>query len=538
MQRFATLCQEIAATTSKLRKIGLLADYLATLSDAELPIACLFLTGRPFPQWEERELEVGYASIRDVVYGLSGCSQDAFYEAVLRHGDLGDACAELLATSLPQETQLSLVQVQEAFNAIAYVRGAKKKAELLQQLLSQASPPQARFIIKVITADLRIGLDEGLVEEGIAKLSQRRLEEVKRANMLLGDIGQTAFLARQGRLGEARMRLFHPIGFMLASPIAEAQEASRIMPGSLYVEDKYDGIRAQVHKGGEQVAIYSRTLDQVTHRFPELVSELLALEGDLILDGEILAYRDGSSLPFALLQHRLGRKEVDQELVQQVPVVYVAFDLIYLKGEVLIPLPLSKRRTLLESLKLSGRLMLSQLRETNSAEELEALFREARARGNEGLMIKDPTSPYKPGKRGKSWLKLKRPFATLDVVVTAVEWGHGKRRNVLSDYSFAVRDGGELKNIGKAYSGLTDREIAELTEWFKAHTLHDFGPVRQVEPRIVIEVAFDAVQRSNRHRSGYALRFPRILRLRPDKGLAQISTLSEVRALAERLKRS
>ena len=335
------------------------------------------------------------------------------------------------------------------------------------------------------------------------------------------------------------MRLFHPIKFMLATPAADLTDIARTMPEEFLVEDKFDGIRAQAHVKNGRVAIYSRTMDEITHRFPELVEPLRALPTEVIIDGEIVPASDDAILPFSELQKRLGRKTVGTQLLKTVPVVLVAYDLLYASGKVLIDEPLAERRRIMEELILGrGPLRLSQGKLFREAVLLDDEFDRARGRGNEGLMIKSPASSYKPGRRGREWLKLKRAIATLDVAVTAVEVGHGKRRHLLSDYTFAVRRSAaddELLNIGKAYSGLTDQELMELTEWFKSHTLQEFGHgrVRIVEPTIVIEVTFDRIQRSNRHMSGYALRFPRILRLRPDKASRDIDTLETVKRLVE-----
>ncbi|MBI2201508.1 MAG: ATP-dependent DNA ligase, partial [Armatimonadetes bacterium] len=534
MNEFVAVCEKVAATRSKLAKVAMVAEYLDTLSLETLIVAARFLTGSPLPAWGQSPLGTGYASLRNATCRLAKCSPALFGQALLRHGDLGDACQEVLEGHLPPRSSLSLLEVQAAFQEIAQAQGTGRKDAILEALLGRAAPLQAKYLAKLMTSELRIGLVEGLVEEAIAKMGGAAIEEVRRARMLLGDMGQTALLARQGRLEEARLRLFHPLGFMLASAVASGQEAFKLLPGPALVEDKYDGIRAQVHKQGQRVAVYSRTLDEVSARFPELLPDILALEGEFILDGEIAAYRQGRCLPFALLQRRLGRKKVRPDLLEEVPVVYFAFDLLYLDRQLLLEQPLRRRRALLEGMGLSGRLLPSLALETQTPEAWEEAFQEARSRGNEGLVIKDLASPYAPGRRGQSWLKLKRPSATLDVVVTAVEWGHGKRHHVLSDYTFAVRDGDQLKNIGKAYSGLTDVEIAQMTEWFVAHTLLDQGWRRLVEPAIVLEVAFDAVQPSARHESGYALRFPRILRLRPDKRVADLSSLEEVRMLATR----
>ena len=306
--------------------------------------------------------------------------------------------------------------------------------------------------------------------------------------------------------------------------------------GKVWTEEKYDGVRCQLHYVDGRVEMFSRDLKETTAAFPELAEAALRLPHGVMFDGEVLAHRDGRVLRFFELQHRLGRKVVDQELRRQVPVALVIFDLLWVNGRAVLDEPLQERRRLLESLEVEHPFLLARVEEATSADDLDRIFAETRERGNEGLMVKDPNSPYTPGRRGLAWLKLKRPLATLDVVVTAVEWGHGKRRGVLSDYTFGVLDeetGGPV-NVGKAYTGLTDAEIAEMTRYFLAHTVEDRGWVRSVELDTVIEVAFDSIQRSNRHRSGYALRFPRIVRLRPDKPVAEIDTLRRVEELYER----
>jgi len=309
------------------------------------------------------------------------------------------------------------------------------------------------------------------------------------------------------------------------------------MPAQFFVEDKFDGIRAQAHIKGGRVAIYSRTMDEITHRFPELISPLNVLPADAVIDGEVVPAKGGRILPFSELQKRLGRKTIAAELLLEVPVILVAYDLLYAFGKVLTGEPLEERRKLLEAvIPREGIVRVSEAKRFDEVAALDQEFTEARARGNEGLMIKSPASLYKPGRRGREWLKLKRAIATVDVVVTAVEVGHGKRRNLLSDYTFAVRrsdEDDELLNIGKAYSGLTDAELTEMTEWFREHTIKEFahGRVRLVQPEIVIEVTFDRVQESKRHKSGYALRFPRILRLRRDKTASEIDTLQTIEKL-------
>jgi DNA ligase-1 len=521
---------------------------------------------------------------------LSGSNEAQLTDAYRRHGDLGAVVGEVLPRRSGQG--LGVLEVEAAFRQIAATRGPAAKATVVRDLISRGSPLEAKYIVKIMTGDLRIGLKESLVEDAIARAYDTKLAEVQRANMLLGDIGETVRLAAEGTLGQAQMRLFHPLGFMLASPIESAEEGLSYFAQAA-VEDKYDGIRAQAHVAGAEVKLFSRTRDEITESFPELPEALAGLPQDAILDGEIVAWEYpvnlsdsqqvvdepaseageqkavnlGRARPFSVLQQRLGRKKVSEKMLREIPVTFLAFDVLYAGGELVMDRPLRERARILDKLLAAPRKSInhrgSQGRASAqgalafdsdqaeptanasvirapafrvaSAEELDQLFVAAQARGNEGLMIKDLASPYTPGKRGKSWLKMKRELATLDVVVTAVEYGHGKRIGVLSDYTFAVWDTNKdrLVNIGKAYSGLTDAEIAEMTKWFLDHTVEDQGFRRVVEPKIVLEVAFNNMMQSDRHESGYALRFPRIVRLRPDKSAEEADTIERAREIYE-----
>jgi len=594
MQRLATACEAIAATTKKLLKTGIVADYLKSRTTEEAAASAIFLSGRAFPAWEETTLHVGGRSLWQIVAELSGANDAQLTAAYRRHGDLGAVAGEVLSQRAGQG--LGVLDVAAAFRQIAATRGAAGKAAIVRDLISRTTPLEAKYIVKIMTGDLRIGLKESLVEDAIARAYGTTVAEVQRTNMLLGDIGETVRLASQGKLAQAQMRLFHPLGFMLASPIESAEEGLSYFTEAA-VEDKYDGIRAQAHIADGEVKLFSRTRDEITESFPELPEALAGLPQDAILDGEIVAWQYpsepsdtqqvvdeapseageqtavnlGRARPFSVFQQRLGRKKVSDKMLREIPVAFLAFDVLYAGGELVMDRQLRERARILDDLLAAPRKRFnhgghrgSQGRAsaqsalafdtdpaeptTNasvirapafrvaSAEELDQLFVAAQARGNEGLMIKDLASPYTPGKRGKSWLKMKRELATLDVVVTAVEYGHGKRIGVLSDYTFAVWDTNKdrLVNIGKAYSGLTDAEIAEMTQWFLDHTLEDQGFRRVVEPKIVLEVAFNNMMQSDRHESGYALRFPRIVRLRSDKSPEEADTIERVREIYER----
>jgi DNA ligase 1 len=589
MRTFAQTCEAIAATTKKLQKIALVADYLKSRSVDEAAISAVFFSGRAFPAAEETTMQVGGRLLWSVIADLSEKAESALSAAYRQRGDLGAVAADVLPEQPGQG--ISILVLAEQFHQVAAARGPAAKTALVRELLAQATPLEAKYIVKIVTGDLRIGLKESLVEEAIAKAYGSTHAEVLRANMLLGDIGETLRLAAIGKLAEAKMRIFHPLGFMLASPIESPEEGLNYFADAA-VEDKYDGIRAQAHVSSGEVKIFSRTRDEITESFPELPDSLATLPQDVILDGEIVAWEFptdpnqtrevidesiseqgeeraselGHARPFSILQQRLGRKKVSGKMLRDVPVAFLVFDVLHFGETLLIDSPLRERMRILDELfqtirttgvqksskKRQGELDFGDSETTPainiirapvfraaSPDELDQLFTAAQARGNEGLMIKDLNSTYTPGKRGKSWLKMKRELATLDVVVTAVEYGHGKRIGVLSDYTFAVWDAAKdnLVNIGKAYSGLTDAEIAEMTHWFADHTLEDQGFRRIVEPKIVLEVAFNNMMRSDRHDSGYALRFPRIVRLRPDKLPEEADTIETVREIFERQNR-
>ena len=557
MRRWSELAERVAATTRTSEKTGLLAEYLRTLDADELPIAVVFLTGRPFPEADQRAAGIGWATIANALGAVSGTDRAALATAYDRHSDLSAAVGDVLehAGHAPDPAiSPSLVEVAAAFEAIEAASGPARKAQLLAALLTRADPRTARGIVRVLSGELRIGLREGLVEAALAKAYDRPVDAVKRAGMLTGDIGRTATLARAGNLGDATLALFHPLKFMLASPAEDAAEIMTRLGPTVWVEDKYDGIRCQLHREGTTVRLYSRDLHDISSGFPEIVTAAADLPWAGILDGEILAWRNGTVLPFIALQGRLGRKDPSATILADVPVIFVAWDVLGLdeagpegaeRDGVVAPtldLPLTERRRLLEHLGLplaseGGGFALSHQIEATSTDDLEAAFVEARARRNEGLMVKDPTSIYSPGRRGYGWLKMKKALATIDCVVVGVEVGHGKRHGVLSDYTFAVRDAANdrLVNIGKAYTGLTDAEIATMTRWFDEHTISHHGRYRVVEPTVVVEIAFDVILRSNRHKSGFALRFPRIARLRLDKDAREADTVETVTRLYEGL---
>jgi DNA ligase 1 len=615
------LAEELAGESGRLKKRAAIASAISAVHEAapqseDAGWFVLYVAGTPFAEADPRKLNAGGALLTKALLSVSGASDVDLTAAYRRHGDLGAAAFDLFLASPVAATkaELTLAEVSEAFGAMAVARTTAIRAALVEGLLRRATPLEAKYLLKLMLGDMRIGVKQSLVEEAIAIAAGASVEAVRRAVMLEADLSGAVRRAFAGTLSDARMRLFHPLGFMLASPVDTPEEAverftekpaklpavkgkkprkskkttgpaeeepegdleryAPVVPKThgveAFLEDKYDGMRAQVHCGDAgqpgRVAIYSRNREDVTESFPELEEAFAQVrpeqDGALIFDGEILGWdlEAGRALPFAVLGQRIGRMRVSNEWRQQVPVVFMAFDLMYAGGELLLELPLRERRNRLEAVverlvervvspvmvderardlqtvlfaaaesKSVERLMISPSRLVESAEDIDRAYAEARARANEGVMLKAAESVYQPGRRGLAWVKMKRELATLDVVVTGAEFGHGKRAGILSDYTFAVRGfDGELLNVGKAYSGLTDAEIAEMSAWMMEHTFEDQGFFRTVEPLMVLEVAFNNIMRSGRHASGFAMRFPRIMRIRTDKPVSEIDTLERV----------
>ncbi|CAN5228983.1 hypothetical protein BH23VER1_BH23VER1_06810 [soil metagenome] len=541
---FVRVAEAIASATGRLEKVALLSAFLSGLdedADEDLARAVTFLTGRPIGRAEVvGAIQVGRAVVKRALREASGIPEERYREISASQNDAGRTTFLVLGHR-PGHEGRSLAEIADFFARLQEARGPLAKGDLLRDLLAAIHPRDGQFVVKILAGDLRIGLKDGLVEEAVAKAFGADPAEVRGVAMLTGDLGHTAVLARRGRLAEAGITPFVPLKVMLASPEESADGMWKRLGGadgggSVWLEDKFDGIRAQIHRRGGRAELYSRDLRPLTAEFPEVAAAALNLDADVILDGEIIAYADGRRLTFFDLQKRLGRhQEGDLFRGESVPVRFVVFDVLWKDGTSLLDLPLTRRREALDALDLPENFGAAGMIRAGSAAAIEAAFSAARRRGNEGLVAKDPGSPYSPGRRGMAWLKLKKALATLDCVVVAAEQGHGKRSHVLSDYTFAVRDEstGTLATLGKAYSGLTDIEIERLTEHFRAHTVERLGRRKiVVEPDTVLEIAFDSIRASRRHDSGLALRFPRIKALRPDKSAAEIDTLDYARRLA------
>jgi DNA ligase 1 len=546
---FVDVCEKVRQTASKNAKVATIAEYLIKLKgqdgggDTSLAVAVLFMSGAIFPKGSGLTLNVGFNTIMRSLSEIARLEPEEIQRIYLKHGDMG-ALAEHVVSKRQQNPlvaqQLLLPDVHDQLRKIADAVGsgaAEAKRKILTGLLINSSPLEAKYLIKIATGELRVGVVESLVELAIAKAFERDVQAIRQAMLLSGDIAHVALLAKKDALSTAIMKPLFPLSFMLADVMFSAEEIERYYSKPVICEFKYDGIRVQLHKFGDEVKMFSRKLEDVAASFPEIVSAVSLLEADFILDGEVLAYRRGRPVHFQELQKRLRRKAVTDRLMAEIPVVYVPYDIMYFDGQPLIGRPLTERKRLLSQIRFGEPIIDLGYRIVSTAQQIACAFKESRDAGHEGLVIKELESQYHPGKRGRHWTKLKYELDTVDAVIVIAEYGHGKRAGTLSDYTFAVRDehdSGSLKTIGKAYSGLTDAEIAKMTNKLRSITVKDEGYRLVVRPEIVLEVAFDSIQKSDRHNSGFALRFPRIKYIRTDKTVRDIDTLEKVQRIYER----
>ena len=565
-------------------KIDILSEYLCTLDDESLPVATLFFSGRTFPRGSKLKMNIGFSTIMQSLSEIASLDTREIQQSYLKYGDLGalSEYAVLKKHVIPlfkeeEQQPLTLAFLYNQLKKIAGIIGAgsgRDKKSILKALLVNSLPLEAKYLIKIINGEMRIGLIEGLVELAIAKAFNQNIKDVREAMLISGDIAEVSLLAKRGSLNTLIIKPLSPLSFMLADVMFTAEEIIKYYQKPLICEYKYDGIRIQMHKFGQEIRMFSRRLADVTDAFPELVSAALHINSsnnissaandddsdignnissssassksiDFILDGEVLAFQGKKPLHFKQLQKRLHKKNVTEQVTMEIPLIYVVYDIMYLSGggggeEQVIKKSLKERKQILSSISFKEPFINSSYKIVNSIQEISEMFDKSKDIGHEGLMLKEPDSQYHPGKRGRYWTKLKRELDTIDAVIVMAEYGHGKRAGVLSDYTFAVRDESSssnnvvLRTIGKAYSGLTDDEINEMTSKLKLLMINDYGYRITVKPEIVLEIAFDSIQKSSRHDSGFAMRFPRIKSIRNDKNVVDIDTLGKVKQIYEK----
>ena len=526
LRDLSQLLESLTTTASRLKKIELLSAFLTERTAEELPLVTRWLSGTGITH-------LGTAMIRQALLEITGFPLAKYKTVSASQNDSARTTRLLLEETALEPAPHSFQEVANHFEQLRSADGSLAKTQLLAAWLRQCHPSEGETIVRLLTGGLRAGAKEGLYEEAVAQAFEFSQSDIRYGAMLTGDLGEVAIAAKNKTLDTIQLRPGTAIKPMLASPTETAEDIIKWHDDEglpLWLEPKYDGIRSQLHVTPERVRLFSRDLRPLDDEFPEILEAARKLP-PCILDGELIAYAEGKRLTFFDLQKRLGRKKVQGDLFlgAAIPVKFIAFDCLHFK-EALIDKPLSERRLALESLDLSTPFAPVPLARPDGTdlESLEKEFKQAMSDDNEGLIAKNPSSLYQPGRRGQSWKKLKGVMPTLDCVVIAAQQGHGKRTGVLSDYTFAVRDttSGELRTLGKAYSGLTDDEIEDLTDHFQKTTIEKISRrVVKVEPTIVLEIAFDKIRPSKRHDSGLALRFPRIKAIRRDKGPDEIDTL-------------
>lgn len=543
------LCERLSSTTKRNVKVEMAAEFLKRLNSQEVEPAVSMILGRPFPRWDQRTLDISWATLSNIIKRLTDVDWRTFSKVFRETGDIGSTIKTIFERSKVRrqkvlfEKPLTILEVRRVFEAIAEASGQgsrERKDRLVESLLGRASPVEAKYLVKIMIGEMRTGFQEGLMELAVSRAFSTPLELVQKASMLTGDIGEVAYLLKEhgeAALSKLGLRLMRPLKPMLAQMAESPREAIEEHGGETAFEYKLDGARIQIHKVGEKVKVFSRRLTDVTDSLPEIVQAVR--EGvkahEAVLEGEVIAVgRDGHPLPFQHLMRRFRRVYEIEKMLREIPVKLYLFDLLYVDGESLIDEPYLERRNRLSRV-VEGIPLTEQLVTGNPA-EAERFFRKALEEGHEGLMAKRLDSPYKPGVRGKHWLKIKEPLEPLDLVITAAEYGYGRRHGWLSDYYLAARDEetGEFLVVGKTFKGLTDQEIIEMTERLKRLAIMEEGNRVVVKPEIVVEVAYNEIQKSPKYKCGMALRFARITRIRDDKSPEEVDTIQKVRKIYEK----
>ncbi|RUM35207.1 MAG: DNA ligase [Archaeoglobus sp.] len=544
-REFAEFCDSIEKISSTLEMTAKIAGFLRKIEDdRDLCDVVLFLNGRIYPPWDEREVGVGIGLVYEALKLATGAEKAKIENLLRETGDLGKA-AEMLVRKRKQLTlfqvELTIRKVREIFDIMSSLTGEgsqKRKVRLLADLYVSSTPVEARYLTRLVLGEMRLGVGEGIMRDAIAKAWGVSSELVERAYMITNDFGKVAVVVKDmGKEGleKLKIQLHIPVKMMLAQVAEDVDSAVREM-GEVAVEWKFDGTRVQIHWGDGKVTIFSRRLENVTRALPEVVSEVKkAVKEGVILDGEAVAMKEGRPMPFQQILRRFRRKHDVGKMLEKVPIKVYLFDVLFANGEETIDLPMSERRTILESLiGKSEIVLLAEQKITKSVEDIEDIYHQALNAGHEGVMMKNPKSPYIPGKRGKHWLKLKPVMENLDLVVVGGEWGEGKRSHVISSYELACLDEhGRFLRVGKVATGFTDEELEELTELFKSLIEYQEGKKVRFKPYYVFEVAYQEIQKSPKYDSGYALRFPRFVRLRDDKSIDEADTIERIARLYE-----
>jgi DNA ligase-1 len=530
---FSRTCEKLEGISGRLEMIDVISRELPALAPDELPVYVRFMMGRIFPDWSSQKLGIGPNLLYEATGYVAGITKEQVVEKINTTGDVGRAVEELL--SIKSQTtffheDLDLLHVYSALIGIAGMEGKKSQREKLlavRRLLGNAHPLEGRYLSRIMLEELRIGVGEGSVREAIAKAFGVDSALVEHAMQALNDMGEVAKLAKTGpeALQGVRITSFHPVRMMLAQQGTIEGMVSE--HGEVAAEFKYDGSRFQFHKKGNWARMYSRRLEDVTGALPDVIEQLLsATDHDVILDGEAIAIKEGKPMPFQSVLRRFRRRHDIEEAREAIEMVPHVFDILYLDGETLIDLPLKERRKKLETV--VKQYIAPQVVSSDPA-VITKTYNDALAAGHEGIMIKVLSSPYSPGQRGKNWIKIKPEVDTLDLAVIGAEWGEGKRAHLFGSFLVACQDAGRLVPLSRVATGFSDEQLSEVYDLLKDTVTRKSGKEVTFEPTLVFEVGYSELQASQNYEGGFALRFPRFIRIRDDKDIPDIETLESIR---------
>lgn len=536
----AETAQSISKTRGNNAKIKLCAEYLSKLeSERDVELATQFLSEGAFSSVSGKRASVGHRTIATLAAEFCEIDYELVFKPSKTASGSSSETIQRLFENIPEARakrsaeNLDLQEVARIFESLYISSKRDAKQQILLDVWKQLSPVEVKYFIRILgRGSLRIGFETKSIESAIAKAFDQDLESVRYARMISGSIGKTAVMAKNNKLDEASFKMFSPISFMLASPI----ESRAVTNLSDYIaEEKFDGMRCQVHISEGKVELFSRDLNEITSSFPEIIEFLSDKElPDLVLDGEICVFKDETILPFQLLQKRMGVKKPTKKLLMEYPVLFISYDVLYKGSDPLFDLSLENRRAILEETSADFNLPITSQMEISDQDDVEELFQRALNHGNEGLMLKRKDSVYEYGQRRKSWLKVKKPSGSLDTVMLYAHAGSGKRGGTYSDFTLGIsvkddeRYEEEFIPIGKAYGGYSDEELKKMNNLIKKITLEKFGPTLLLKPHLIIELEFEDIQVNKRTKANYTLRFPRFKAIRWDLSPSDADTLKDV----------
>ena len=542
----AETLDRLEATQSRLEMTVIVAQLLKD-AGRDLSRVTLFVQGRAFPLWDSREIGVAQKTMTKCIATASGATQKKVEDTIAKLGDTGLAAEALLSkkvqTTLSQK-RMTLAEIATMFDRMAAMQGSgssEKKARHVVELLNSVAANEAKYLVRLLLGEMRVGVGEGIVRDAIAQAYGVPAEEVERAFSLINDYSEVAEISRDsGAKGLAKitMRLNRPLRPMLAQTVHSVAEA--LENGCNAFEYKYDGMRMQAHIKGNAVRVFTRRLEDVTHQFPDVVAAIHASvkAKDAIIEGETVAVdRDEHPKPFQLLSRRIKRKYGVDEMAKGIPVITYLFDCMYLNGEDLVAKSMKERRKALKKIVTeTDRVRFSKTLVTGNAKDAEAFYKEALKLGHEGVMAKNLDAAYKPGSRVGYMYKLKPVTETLDLAIIGAEWGEGRRASWLGSYLLACRDPdtNAFLEIGRMATGMKDEQLEYLTEALKPFIEFERGKEVRLKPTIVVEAGYQEIQRSPTYSSGYALRFPRLVRIREDRAPEECDSLDRVASIYER----